>query len=117
MINKQKEMLLEQIEQQKRQKEQEKQRIRQEEIEEEERIKREIEIMNAREKGEIDEKRNRQQQYRKALDEEAELRNASRQNNRNRASKPPTPSRPQINNDVPPEFRDLANQVEKEHQK
>lgn len=115
-INKQKEMLLQQIEEQKRQKDEAKRRRLQEEQEEEERIRREIETLNAREKNEAEEKKNKQKQFRQNLDEDTEKKNQNKRNNR----PPPPPNKPEPNrrqNDIPPEFQELASTVERQQQK
>lgn len=98
-------MLLQQIEEQKLKKEQEKQRRLQEELEEEERIKREIEAINAREMGENEDKRDKQKRYLQELDEERMERQDRKQKQR------------VSDKEVPPEFQDLADEVEEQQQR
>ncbi|CAI2372837.1 unnamed protein product [Moneuplotes crassus] len=116
-VSKQKQMLLEQIEEQKRKKEEEKRRRQQEELEEEQRIKKEIEVLNMRERGEHETKKNKQKEFRDMLDQETEKR-SKKEPNRDLEGSRGTMGRKERNemprrvNDVPPEFQDLAQNVE-----
>jgi hypothetical protein len=110
-------MLLEQIEEQKRHKDEEKRRRFQEEIEEEKRIKREIEVLNARENGEVNSKVQQQRDYKQMLDEETERRTPKQSNNHQ--SRPPRSDQSfkSQNDSIPPEFQDLANSVEQQQKR
>jgi hypothetical protein len=105
-------MLLQQIEERTRKKEMEKQQRLQEELEEEERVKKEIEAINAREMGENEDKKNKQQQFKQMLDDDVREKDSRQKGNSMKHREMRESER-----ELPPEFQELADEVEEQQQK